>query len=74
MWFCFCPFAIFRFSTNEKGEVHLYTIQVPSKFDRHQPSPSLIVRWDCTKWVPQLSHTAGLEPLTQMAVRYVEVF
>ena len=57
-----------RFLTSEKGEVFLYTIQVPSKFDRHKPLPSLIVKWDCSKWIPKLSRTAGLEPLTQMAV------
>ncbi|XP_028406368.1 prolactin regulatory element-binding protein-like [Dendronephthya gigantea] len=57
-----------RFLTSEKGEIFLYTIQVPAKFDRHKPSPSLIVKWDCSKWIPKLSRSAGLEPLTQMAV------
>ena len=60
----------FRFSTSERGEINLFTIQVPSKFDRHKPSPSLIVKWDCGKWVPQLSRPAGMEPLTQMTIRY----
>jgi hypothetical protein len=63
---CISPY---RFLISEKGEIFLYTIQVPSKFDRHKPLPSLIVKWDCSKWVPQLSRIAGLEPLTQMAVR-----
>ncbi|XP_046851204.1 prolactin regulatory element-binding protein-like isoform X2 [Xenia sp. Carnegie-2017] len=60
-----------RFLTNEKGETFLYTIQVPAKFDRQKPLPSFIVRWDCSKWIPQLSRDAGREPLTQMAVRRV---
>ena len=65
-------FMYLRFVISEKGEVFLYTIQVPSKFDRHKPTQSLVVKWDCSKWIPQLSRKAGLEPLTQMAVRWVE--
>lgn len=43
---------------------------MPSKFSRKAPTPSYLVKWDCTKWLPQLSQAAGIEPLTQMAIRY----
>lgn len=57
-----------RFSSNERKEVSLFTINVPSKFNRKAPTPSYLVKWDCTKWLPQLSQAAGIEPLTQMAI------
>lgn len=57
-----------RFATNEKKEVSLYTINVPSKFNRKCPTPSYLVKWDCSKWLPQMSQPAGIEPLTQMAI------
>lgn len=57
-----------RFGVNEKQDVFLYTINVPAKFNRKSPTPSYLVKWDCTKWLPQMSQAAGLEPLTQMAV------
>ena len=63
-----------RFGIDEKGVVNLYTINVPAKFDRKTPSPSYVVRWDCSKWLPQLSQAGGVEPLTQMAVRYSRAF
>ena len=49
----------------------LYTINVPSKFNRKSPTPSYLVKWDCSKWLPKLSQPAGIEPLTQMALRYI---
>lgn len=64
-------FEIHRFATNEKKEVSLYTINVPSKFNRKSPTPSYLVKWDCSKWLPQMSQPAGIEPLTQMAIRYI---
>ncbi|XP_068677879.1 guanine nucleotide-exchange factor SEC12-like [Montipora foliosa] len=57
-----------RFGVNEKQDVFLYTINVPAKFNRKSPTPSYLVKWDCMKWLPQMSQAAGLEPLTQMAV------
>ncbi|EDO50066.1 predicted protein [Nematostella vectensis] len=57
-----------RFGVSERKEVHLYTIHVPSKFNRKNPTPCYIVKWDTKKWVPGLSQAAGMEPLTQMAV------
>ncbi|KXJ12602.1 prolactin regulatory element-binding protein [Exaiptasia diaphana] len=57
-----------RFGTDEKKNVNLYTIHVPSKFNRNKPTPSYLVKWDCQKWVPALSQPAGFEPVTQMAI------
>ncbi|KAJ7386989.1 hypothetical protein OS493_003951 [Desmophyllum pertusum] len=57
-----------RFAIDEKKNVSLYTINVPSKFNRKTPTPSYLVKWDCSKWLPQMSQPAGIEPLTQMAI------
>ncbi|XP_029192521.2 LOW QUALITY PROTEIN: prolactin regulatory element-binding protein-like [Acropora millepora] len=63
-----------RFGCDEKKNVFLFTINVPAKFNRKSPSPSYLVKWDCTKWLPQLSQVVGMEPLTQMAVSGNGVF
>lgn len=61
----------FRFGCDERKNVSLFTINVPAKFNRKTPTPSYLVKWDCSKWLPQMSQSAGFEPLTQMAVRFV---
>ena len=63
-----------RFASNERKEVSLFTINVPSKFNRKAPTPSYLVKWDCSKWLPLMSQAAGIEPLTQMAIRYSYYF
>ncbi|CAH3108806.1 unnamed protein product [Porites lobata] len=57
-----------RFGCDERKNVSLFTINVPAKFNRKTPTPSYLVKWDCSKWLPQMSQSAGFEPLTQMAV------